>query len=149
MSSPFDDPLLETALRWLRSTIATLDPVPQRKHNPNKETFGLRLARLRKARGLTQAQLGQKVGISYRMVAYYEGQTTHPPTHILPALAKALGVSADELLGAAKLPSVPIDVDVRIWRRLQKIQGLPPGTRKSILRVLDSLLAPYDDDAAA
>jgi transcriptional regulator with XRE-family HTH domain len=149
MSNTFCDPHLEPALRWLRSTIATLDPMPHRKRVPNKETFGIRLARLRKARGLTQAQLGAKVGISYRMVAYYEGQTSHPPTHILPGLAKALGVSADDLLGAAKLPSVPIDVDVRIWRRLQKIQSLPPGTRKSILRVLDSLLAPYDDDVAA
>lgn len=120
--------------------------MPQLKRHPSKETFGLRLARLRKARGLTQTQLGDKVGISYRMVAYYEGQTAHPPTHILPALAKALGVSADELLGATKLPSLPIEVDVRIWRRLQKIQRLPPGTRKSILRVLDSLLAPYEDD---
>jgi transcriptional regulator with XRE-family HTH domain len=149
MSTISHEPHLEPALRWLRSTIATLDPMPQRKRNPNKETFGIRLARLRKTRGLTQAQLGEKVGISYRMVAYYEGQTAHPPTHILPALAKALGVSADDLLGAAKLPSVPIDIDVRIWRRLQKIQSLPPGTRKSILRVLDSLLAPYDDDVAA
>jgi transcriptional regulator with XRE-family HTH domain len=149
MSTSIHEPHLETALRWLRSTIVDLTPVPQRKRSLNKETFGIRLARLRKARGLTQTQLGEKVGISYRMVAYYEGQTSHPPTHILPGLAKALGVSADDLFGASKLPSVPIDVDVRIWRRLQKIQGLPPGTRKSILRVLDSLLAPYDDDVAA
>lgn len=122
--------------------------MPRLKRRSAQETFGQRLARLRKARGLTQTELGQKVGISYRMVAYYEGQTEHPPTHILPELAKALGVTADELLDTGKLASVPVDVDVRIWRRLQKIQRLPPAAKKSILRVLDSLLAPYEDGEA-
>jgi transcriptional regulator with XRE-family HTH domain len=148
MSTPFDEESLESALRWLRSTIAGLDRMPRLKRRSAQETFGQRLARLRKARGLTQTELGQKVGISYRMVAYYEGQTEHPPTHILPELAKALGVTADELLDTGKLASVPVDVDVRIWRRLQKIQRLPPAAKKSILRVLDSLLAPYEDGEA-
>ena len=31
------------------------------------------------------------------MVAYYEGETEYPPAHLLPALARALGVSADQL----------------------------------------------------
>jgi len=30
------------------------------------------------------------MGTSQRMVAYYEKQTTHPPTHLLAILAKAL-----------------------------------------------------------
>jgi len=63
------------------------------------KSFGERLARLRQEAGLSQRDLAAEVNISQRMVAYYEKQTTHPPTHLLPLLAKALGVSSDQLLG--------------------------------------------------
>lgn len=33
------------------------------------------------------------------MVAYYEGPTVHPPANLLPAMAAALGVGVDTLLG--------------------------------------------------
>ena len=35
--------------------------------------FGKRLASLRKELGLTQTELGEKVGVSCRVIAYYEG----------------------------------------------------------------------------
>ena len=60
--------------------------------------FGLRLIALRKKAGYTQQQLAGKLGVSRRMIAYYEGETVHPPTTILPRLAQTLGVSADDLL---------------------------------------------------
>jgi DNA modification methylase/DNA-binding XRE family transcriptional regulator len=60
--------------------------------------FGVRLSTLRKAAGLTQEKLAHAVGVSRRVIAYYEGETQHPPTTILPRLSRALGVSADKLL---------------------------------------------------
>lgn len=60
--------------------------------------FGERLATFRKAMGFTQEKLSSEIGVSRRMIAYYEGETRHPPTTILPRLAQALGVSVDELL---------------------------------------------------
>ena len=60
--------------------------------------FGERLARLRKAAGYTQVELAEEVGVSQRNIAYYEGQTQHPPTAILPELARALRVTTDERL---------------------------------------------------
>src|SRR6266508_150836 len=65
--------------------------------------FGARLAELRKAAGYTQVEFAQDVGISQRMVAYYEDPAAHPPAHLLPDMARVLGVSADELLGLAPL----------------------------------------------
>jgi len=60
--------------------------------------FGKRLVAFRKTARLTQDTLARKVGVSRRVIAYYEGETEHPPTTILPRLAQALGVSLDELL---------------------------------------------------
>ena len=62
-------------------------------------SFGERLTELRKAAGFTQQELADEVGVSRRMIAYYEGQSAHPPTTLLPALAQALNLSTDELLG--------------------------------------------------
>jgi len=106
-----------------------------------QESFGVRLARLRKARGLTQGELGDKVGLSYRMVAYYEGETDRPPAHVLPELARALEVGVDELLGLhaprTKAPEPP--VNLRLWRKLRLVENLPPADRRAVVRYIELL----------
>jgi transcriptional regulator with XRE-family HTH domain len=54
---------------------------------------------VRQQRGLTQAELGKLVDVSQRVVAYYEADGAQPPGALLADLARALKVSADELLG--------------------------------------------------
>lgn len=49
--------------------------------------FGERLAQLRKAAGYTQVELAQELGISQRMVAYYESPNANPPANLLPKIA--------------------------------------------------------------
>jgi len=46
--------------------------------------FGERLAGLRKAAGFTQVELAAELGISQRMVAYYESPAATPPANLLP-----------------------------------------------------------------
>lgn len=146
MSSPLAPPIAESVLEWLRSTIEGLH-VPRRQPRTASETFGRRLARLRTARGLTQEQLARLVDLSPRMVAYYEAQTDRPPAHLLPQLARVLQLSVDQILGVQRLPSEPPALDVRLVRRLQKLQKLPPGARKAVLKVLDTFLTRYEPDA--
>lgn len=62
-------------------------------------TVGENIRKLRKAQGLTQAELGEKVGASQKVIADYEAGGSRPPVERIPALARVLGVSADELLG--------------------------------------------------
>jgi transcriptional regulator with XRE-family HTH domain len=104
------------------------------------ESFGERLARLRKAAGYTQKELGDEVGTSQRMVAYYEAQTQHPPTKLMPALARALGVSADELLGLASSKARRKTPDSRLDRRLRAVQDLPAVEKRQVLAFIDALL---------
>jgi transcriptional regulator with XRE-family HTH domain len=68
----------------------------------NIESFRNQMARLRNERGYSQRDLARETSISQRMIAYYEKQAQYPPTHVLPVLAKALGVSVDQLLGVRK-----------------------------------------------
>ena len=106
-----------------------------KKRQPKSE-FGKRLAAYRKAKGLTQTELGKLVGVSYRVIAYYEGETQYPPTrHIVP-LAKALGITTDELLG---LKASDFDFDPRkaaLWRKLKIVESLPKTDQKAVLHYI-------------
>ena len=64
-----------------------------------KETFGQRFSRLRKQRGLTQEELGEKVGLSGQAVSKWENDASMPDVSLLVVLSEILGVSLDELLG--------------------------------------------------
>jgi transcriptional regulator with XRE-family HTH domain len=77
------------------------------------EGFGLRLAALRKQAGITQTALAAEIGVSQRMMNYYEGPTAHPPAALLPAIARALRVSVDALLGTETAKRKAKAVDTR------------------------------------
>jgi len=116
--------------------------MPKRKMQlaGKSESFGERLARLRQEAGLSQRDLAAEVNISQRMVAYYEKQTAHPPTHLLAILAKALGVSSDQLLGIKEVKSNGRKKDNRLWRRFSQVEQLPQSQRKQIVQILDAFL---------
>ena len=103
------------------------------------EGFGPRLARLRQGHGLTQEVLGARVGQSNRMIAYYERDDAEPPGALLPALAQALGVTTDELLGLKPLTDAPPPRTARLRRRLRKVEELPPADQRTVLKLVDVL----------
>ena len=67
-------------------------------------------------------------------------QSEHPPTHLVPAIAQALNVSTDELLGAEPVRKAARTKDSRLHRRLQQIEKLDAAEKRQILQVLDTLL---------
>jgi transcriptional regulator with XRE-family HTH domain len=102
--------------------------------------FGARLAELRKTAGYTQVQFAQEVGISQRMVAYYESPDSHPPAHLLADMARALGVTTDELLGVAVVKRTKKAASSRLQRRLEQIEKLDPSEKRQILQLIDAFI---------
>ena len=102
--------------------------------------FGARLGALRKAAGFTQAELAAEVGVSRRMITYYESQGAHPPTHLLTEIATALRLTTDELLGATPIKKAARPADSRLHRRLQQIEQLDPNEKRQVLQVLDAFI---------
>lgn len=92
------------------STIAEQD---KRKDNTMSETFGQRFTRLRKQRGLTQEELGEKLGISGQAVSKWEKDASMPDVGILVDLSEILGVSLDELLGKEVVNTRIVPVEER------------------------------------
>lgn len=62
------------------------------------ETIGNRIAKFRKARGMTQEDLAEKLGVSSQAVSKWENDVSCPDIGLLPKLAATLGVTTDELL---------------------------------------------------
>jgi transcriptional regulator with XRE-family HTH domain len=88
------------------------------------DAFGERLATLRKAAGYTQVEFAAEVGVTQRMVAYYEAPGAKPPAHLLPQMAQVLGVGADVLLGMAQPRQVKRQPPNGLARRLLEIEKL-------------------------
>ena len=105
-----------------------------------KMNFGARLAELRKERGFTQMELADQAGLSRRMLAYYEGQSEHPPTTHLPAIAQTLGVSADELLGLTPIKRMARAKDSRLQRRMHEIEKLETQDKRQVLQLIDAFI---------
>lgn len=63
------------------------------------ESFGKRLKELRTAKGLSQKQLGEKVGTTYSAISYWEKGINEPKLSYIINLALFFEVSTDYLLG--------------------------------------------------
>lgn len=62
------------------------------------KAFGEKIARLRKAQRLTQAQLAEKLHISNKTISRWETGEGYPDITLLAPLAQALDTTTDELL---------------------------------------------------
>lgn len=82
----------------LRSAVGHGVEIAPRNDVPFDEAFGVRLQRLRKARGLTLSQIAGELGVSKPTVWAWEQGKARPVESRIDALAKVLGVAGEELL---------------------------------------------------
>lgn len=68
----------------------------------DQKKIGEFICKLRKEKGLTQAELSEKLGISNRTVSKWENGDGLPDIAMLPELSKQLGITVDELLSAER-----------------------------------------------
>ena len=105
--------------------------------------FGERLRQLRLEKGFTQQELANEVNVSRRVIIYYERETDHPPSHLLPDFAKALSVSIDELMGLKapkKKKTKPSTESPRLARRLKQIEKLDSKNKRQLLQIIDTFI---------
>lgn len=62
------------------------------------QKVGRQIAALRKAKGITQSELGERIGVSFQAVSKWERGETLPDTAILPDLARILETTVDGIL---------------------------------------------------
>lgn len=108
--------------------------------NLSQETVGQRIARLRKAKGLTQESLAEKIGITRSVIANYEKNRLRIYDEMLARIALALSCTTDQILGLGKALDSTDSPSLRLSRRLQKIERLPISEQKALLKTIDAYL---------
>lgn len=127
--------------RWEAPTTPAAATLMRRSRPAATEFFGQHLLHLHRARGYSQRDLGERVGVSQSMMAHYEREAEHPPAYLLPRLAEALGVTVDELMGVRPVKEqASAPRNTRLWRELRDVEKLPPGDCKAVLKFVDALL---------
>jgi transcriptional regulator with XRE-family HTH domain len=93
----------------------------------------------RKRRGLTQKELGEKVGLTREAIASYEAGRSQLMVTTLLDIAAVLRVSVNEILGLER--QIAENNMTRRWaKRMSIIESLPISIKKHILRTLDDVI---------
>jgi len=108
---------------------------------PGDPGFAQRLRELRKQKGLSQTELGERVGVHYTHIGRYERGVSRPGADTLKRLADALGVSGDYLLeGAVEEAAQARFEDRELLRQFQEVEKLPEEDKAVVKRFLEAFL---------
>ena len=88
---------------------------------------------------MTQQELGDKISVSRRVIAYYEGETQYPPAHLLVPLADALGVSTDDLLDTKRETADIDDNLAKIFRKLKVVSTFSDKDKKAVFHFVQTI----------
>ena len=106
--------------------------------------MGERIAQLRKAHNLTQAQLAEVLGVAQQTVQGYEAGSRRIPVSTLPVVAQTLAVSLDELFGSqakAARASGSKRGPVPQWQQhIESISRLPRSRQQFVSDMLRNVL---------
>jgi XRE family transcriptional regulator, fatty acid utilization regulator len=112
--------------------------------------FGQRLRHIRRSRGLTLTELGDRVGRAASVLSLLENGRREPKLSLIEALAAALGVTADELMrreAPSRRAQLEIALDEAQRDPIYAALGLPylrPGPRVPS-EVIDHVLALFSE----
>jgi len=105
--------------------------------------FGERMAQAREQAGLTQESLAEKLGLDQRVVAYWERRPVALRPDQLTALADALHVTTDHLLGRdSKLPAAK-GPPGRLRQLFEKAYKLPRHEQNQIVKFVEAYVNQY------
>jgi len=128
----------------------------------DQKVLGTFIAALRREKGWTQAELGEKLNVTNKTVSRWETGSYMPDLAVLPPLCEVLGIDVNELLSGRRLKDSDFrqaaDTNVltvltkqKIWLRRKRISdafggggvgllvsllGLPDSPRKTAIAVI-------------
>ena len=105
--------------------------------------FGERLHALREAAGLSQAQVAEKLGLAQRSYSQWERRSVALRHDQLEALARALGITLAELVGAADTKQRGNGPAGKLRQVFERASQLPREQQKHVLRVVEDALTAY------
>ncbi|HXP61964.1 MAG TPA: helix-turn-helix transcriptional regulator [Dongiaceae bacterium] len=106
------------------------------------------LRQLREASGLSVRELARQIGESPTNVSYWERSGQIPRSDVLAPLAKALGITVEEVLGEPK-PRRNVAPGGRLGQVFQQVAKLPRRQQDKVLEVVNALVAQHQKEKPA
>ena len=102
--------------------------------------FGEQLASARTDRGMTQGELAEKLGVTQRVITYWEREPVALKPEQLSALADALGVTTDTLLGRDDGKRRGTGPKGKAKLVFEEVSQLPRRQQEKILATVEDML---------
>jgi len=109
---------------------------------------GLRLRKLREAAGLSLRELARQIDEQPSNVNYWETSGNLPRSNVLIPMAKALGVTVEELLGEPR-PKRVVRPGGKLGKIFEEASHLPRRQQVKIAEVVEALVAQKKNGKAA
>ena len=103
--------------------------------------LGERIAQFRKARGITQVQLAETLGVSQQTIQAYEVGRRRIQVSTLPVVARTLSVSLEDLFGESDTAPRKRGPAPKWQKQIEAIAQLPRAKQQFVAQVLDSVIA--------
>ncbi len=108
-----------------------------------------RLVALRKAAGLSQAELAKLVRVSPKTIGFWETSAVPPRSDVLPLLAQALGVRVENILGDHPVEQRRPGPVGKLQRVFDEVSKLPRRQQDKILEFLSPIVEQYKRERKA
>lgn len=108
------------------------------------KALGARIAELRKAHGFTQVQLAETLELSQQMIASYEVGRRRVPVSLLPAIAHALAVSVEALIGEKDAAPAKRGPAPKLLQQMERIPRRLKAQQRFVMQMIDAVLAQQD-----
>ena len=120
--------------------------MPVRKSGPPDAMLGARLRTLRVSRGISQAVLAEKIGVSFQQVQKYERGANRVGANRLARIAAVLDVSVTEFFESVRTKSPGLKSPIHLlaepgaWQVLEACAHEPsPRVRSCIVKLMESI----------
>lgn len=106
------------------------------------KTIGMNIATRRRASGMTQEQVAEKMNVTAQAVSKWENDQASPDADTLVRLARLFGTSVDDLLTGSNLPAVAETAPENIAKRILHITVVNKGEGAGVPEVNVDLRVP-------
>jgi transcriptional regulator with XRE-family HTH domain len=106
-----------------------------------KLSLGKKIAELRKEKGLSQDELGEKIECDGRQISRWENNKITPSIDILEKISRFFNISLDYLV-FEEIPKVPLTFkNNSLITKFEALEELPEEDKKALLIIIESVLA--------
>ncbi len=114
----------------------------------NRTPFGARLNKAREAKGLSQKQVAEKMGIAQQTYAAWERRRSVIKPEDLAKLATLLEVDVNELLGTKPVPKKAGGPTGKARKVFERVSQLPRYQQQRILATVEDMLIAQEAKAS-